>query len=202
MKTLSSAASARSVGRIRWWTPLIAIVGISCLPFFNVLADEHSHGGGEHPSASHGGGGSKAASTHQGGYHAASSHQGVSSHHVASSSHVASSHHVASSSHVASSHHVASSSHVASSHHVASSNHAASSRHVASTSHHVASTSHRVATTDRTRNTSALRNVSPEARRGASTNSSHQSLLGGTPLPHVEHMWRGRQAGQLLTIIR
>ena len=154
MKTLSSAASARSVGRIRWWTPLIAVGCISCLPFFNVLADQHSHGDGGHPSAPHGSGGNKSASTH-GSYHAASSHQAVSSHHAASS------YHVARSNHVASSHHVASTSH-----HVASTSH-----HVASTSHHVASTSHRVATTDRTRNNSELRNVSPEARRGASTNS-------------------------------
>jgi hypothetical protein len=155
MRMLSTAASVRSVGRIRWSIPLIAIACISSLPFFNVLADEHHEGGG-HPSASHGGGG-RSASTHHGGYHVTSSHRAVSSHHVASSPHVAStSHNVASTSH-----HVASTSH-----HVASTSH-----HVASTSHHVASTSHHVATASRTKNNSEVRNVSPELRKGASTNN-------------------------------
>jgi hypothetical protein len=148
MKMLSPAASVRSAGRIRWWTPLLAIACISCLPFFNVLAAEH-HGGGHaggggHPSASHGGGGSRSA----GGYHVASSHRTVS--------HVGSSHHVASTSH-----HVASTSH-----HVAS-----TSRHVASTSHVVANTSHHVATANRTKNNAEFRNISPELRKGASANS-------------------------------
>jgi hypothetical protein len=167
MKMLSPPASVRSVGRIRWWTPLIAIACISCLPFFNVVAAEHHGGGGHaggggHPSASHGGGGSRSAGVHQGGYHVASSHQTVS--HVATSHHVAStSHHVASTSH-----HVASTSH-----HVASTSHhvASTSRHVASTSHHLASTSHSVATANRTRNNSELRNVSPELRKSASANT-------------------------------
>jgi hypothetical protein len=101
MKTLSPAASVRSVGRIRWWTPLIAIGCISCLPFLNVVADQHHGGGGHtggggHPSASHG---SRSASTHHGGYHVASSHHAVSSHHSASSHHVASSSHRVATSH-------------------------------------------------------------------------------------------------------
>ena len=147
MKMLSPAASVCSVGRIRWWTPLIAIACLSSLPFFNVTAAEH-HGGGGHPSASHGGGGSRSAGVHHSGSHVASSHQ--------TGSHIASSHHVATTSH-----HVASTSH-----HVATTSH-----HVASTSHHVANTSHSVATANRTRNNSDLRNMSPGLRKGASANS-------------------------------
>jgi hypothetical protein len=154
MKMLSPAASLRSVGRIRWWTPLIAIACFSCLPFFNVVAAEHHESGG-HPSASHGGGGTKSAGVHHSGSHVASSHGTVS--------HVASSHHVASTSH-----HVASASN-----HVASTSHrvATSSHRVASTSHRVASTSNHVVTTNRTRNNPELRNTSPELRKGASANT-------------------------------
>jgi hypothetical protein len=178
MKTLSPAASVRSVGRIRWWTPLIAIVCISCLPLFNAQADEHNHdqkAGSAHQSAAHGGGASRSATTHRGGYHATGGNRTVSSHHAVSRN--VSSHHVAS----VSSHHVAGTHRSASSHHEATVSRTASSHQGGS--HRNGSTtavaSHQarphettvIKTASANQKNSELKNISPELKRGASANT-------------------------------
>ena len=77
MKMLSPSERVRPVGNTQWWTALIAVASVSCLPLFSVLADQNNQvkkGGGtkapsSHQSAPHGGGGNKIANVHQGGNH-------------------------------------------------------------------------------------------------------------------------------------
>jgi hypothetical protein len=191
MKMLSPAGSVRSVGRNRWWTPLIAVASISCLPLCNLLADQPNHGqkggqskaGSGHQSAAHGGGVSRPANTHQGGYHAASANRNVSPHHEMSANRSTSSHHQEIVNRSAGSHHEATvnqavSSHRGSDHRVANetvSSHQAGSHRNGSTaaaSRQPRSHEKTVAKTTGTRqNNSELRNTSPGLRKGSSTNS-------------------------------
>src|SRR5260221_1573524 len=78
MKTLSPLERVGSAGNARWWTALIAVASIGCLPLFSVLADQNNKkenkGGGNkapssHQSAPHSGGVSKAPNMHPGGNH-------------------------------------------------------------------------------------------------------------------------------------
>jgi hypothetical protein len=179
MKMLSPARSVRSVVRNRWWSPLIAVASISCLPLFNLLADQPNHGqkggqskaGSSHQSAVHGGGVGRSANTHQGGYHAASANRSTSSHHQATVNRSAGSHHEATvsqavNSHRGSDHRIANetaSSHQGGSHQNGST--AAASRQPRSHEKTVAK-----ATGTRQKN-AELRNTSPELRKGSSTNS-------------------------------
>jgi hypothetical protein len=162
MKTLSPTGRVRSAGNVRGWTALIAIATIGCLPLFSSLADQPHHnnkGGsnkapGSHQGGSHGGSVSKAAAGHQGGNHAvsasksASTHQGT--HHASASKTTVSQHSVVS--------HPSSTSHRASTK-TATSHQAASHRSIASRTEHTRVTS------------SQARNISPELRHGASSNT-------------------------------
>jgi len=186
MKILSPAGSVRSVGRNRWWTPLIAVASISCLPLFNLLADQPNHGqkggqskaGSAHQSAAHGGGVSRSTNTHQGGYHAASANRNVSPHHEMSANRSTSSHHQATVNRSAGSHHEATvSSHRGSDHRIANktvSSHQAGFHRNGSTaaaSRQPSSHEKTVAkTTGMQQNNSELRKTS-ELRKGSSTNS-------------------------------
>jgi hypothetical protein len=88
MKTFPPTGRVRSAGNVRWWTTLIAIASIGCLPLFSSLADQPHHnnkGSGtkapsSHQGGSHGGSVSKAATGHQGGNHAVTAAKSVSTH--------------------------------------------------------------------------------------------------------------------------
>src|SRR5260221_3386360 len=95
MKTLSPSERVRSAGNTRWWTALIAVASIGCLPLFSVLADQNNKNGkkgdgnkapSSHQSAPHSGGVSKSPNMHPGGNHTVNTPR-PGGNHVASNPH-------------------------------------------------------------------------------------------------------------------
>ena len=175
MKTLSPTGRVRSAGNVRSWTAFIAIASIGCLPLFSALAEQPNHnnkGGGNkapssHQGGSHGGNVNKTPTAHQGGNHVASAPKSTRSNQVGHSSHQGTYH--ASANKTAASHQNTVSHHNVVSHQ-SSQSHNTSTK--TATSRQTASRSTVATRTEHTRaNTSQARNVSPEARKGASANT-------------------------------
>jgi hypothetical protein len=182
METLSPTGRARAVGNVGWWTVLIAVASIGCLPLFSALADqpnENNKGGNKAPS-SHQGGSSHTtnaggtATVHQGGNHAVSAPKSASSHQGGYSSHESTYH--ASANKPAVPHQTVVSHENAVSHHNVVS-HQNSTSHKASTktatSHQAGTRSSVASKTEHTRLTgSQTRNTSRELRQGATSNNT------------------------------
>jgi hypothetical protein len=185
MKTLSPSERMRPGGSVRLWTALIVVLSVGCFPLFSVLADQPKHenkGGSKAPSSHqaaphgsgvskapnsgrsefHGGGAAKAVSSHQGQFHSASktvsSNRAVA--HRIEPIKTASSHQSAPHGRVSKS----VSSHQSVSHHAVASKTVSSRQSV---SHERNPTK----TASAHQRGSEIRNVSPELRKGASSNS-------------------------------